>query len=106
MLLNALLCSNSMAVVVQIAWAMASRLIVGYFLDHLESVEIDNDCSSCYNHVGGIKPSVLSMSFHSSSTLSIGDKASNYCQCSDDEALVECLTCGSWFDINTYCPGC
>jgi hypothetical protein len=29
-----------------------------------------------------------------------------YCQCDDDDALVECLSCGSMFELDMYCPGC
>jgi hypothetical protein len=29
-----------------------------------------------------------------------------YCQCVEEYSLVECLTCGSYFVPNTYCPGC
>jgi hypothetical protein len=36
----------------------------------------------------------------------IADSVSNYYQCNNDEAIVECLTCGSYFTINMYCPGC
>jgi hypothetical protein len=48
---------------------------------------------------------VLSLTSHSSSTLRTGDSASNYCQCIDDDALVESLMCGSFFELDTECCG-
>jgi hypothetical protein len=67
---------------------------------------VDDDPSSCCSGVGRIESSILSMSSHSSSTVRIADSVSNYYQCNNDEAIVECLTCGSYFTINMYCPGC
>jgi ABC-type taurine transport system substrate-binding protein len=40
---------------------------------------------------------------------SVGLASSNstaYCQCALEDLLVECLSCGSFFELGTYCPGC
>jgi hypothetical protein len=29
-----------------------------------------------------------------------------YCQCDNVVALVECLSCGSLFELDSFCPGC
>jgi hypothetical protein len=29
-----------------------------------------------------------------------------FCQCDNEDALVECLICGSWFKLYTFCPRC
>jgi hypothetical protein len=29
-----------------------------------------------------------------------------YCQCAEEDFLVECLTCGSFFELGTFCPLC
>jgi hypothetical protein len=67
---------------------MASQIVVGYFFDSSEDVDVEAECSLCCSFVG--------------------DYSVEYCQCSDseDDPLVECLTCGSLFELDTYCPGC
>jgi hypothetical protein len=84
----------------------APRGFLGIFTENLKFVEVNDDTSSCYSGIGEIQPSHLSMSLHSSSAMRIADNVSNYCQCSDDEALVECLTCSPFFDFDTYCLRC
>jgi hypothetical protein len=32
--------------------------------------------------------------------------STTYCQCRDEDYLVECLSCGSFFQLGTFCPGC
>jgi hypothetical protein len=29
-----------------------------------------------------------------------------FCQCEDEDTLLECSACGSFFDLDTHCPGC
>jgi hypothetical protein len=29
-----------------------------------------------------------------------------FCQCDYEDVLVECLSCGSLFDLDTFCLGC
>jgi hypothetical protein len=83
-------------------------VIVGYFLDGSESVDVEDECSSCLSGVGRIESSALSISSHSSSALRSVDSESNYYECSDndDDLLVECFTCGSMFDLETFYFGC
>jgi hypothetical protein len=85
---------------------MASEVVRRYESDRSESVEVDDACSSCRSVVGRIESSVLSLSSHSSSVLRTRHSASNYCQCTEDDALVKCLTCGLFFELDTECPGC
>lgn len=85
---------------------MASKMVLGYILDCFETIKVDNACSSCYSGINRIESSLLSLSFHSSSVLRTSNSASNYCQCIDDDALVECLTYGSFFELNIDCLGC
>jgi hypothetical protein len=85
---------------------MALELVFGYFSDFSESVDVDEP-SSCCSGASRIESSAPNLSSHLISEVGIDDNESNYCQCSDDNdyALIGCLTCGSWFDLETYCPG-
>jgi hypothetical protein len=87
---------------------MASHIVVGYFSDTSEDVDVEAGYSSCCSCEGGVESSSRSLSLQSSMPQWIDDDLVGYCQCSDDEddTLVEYLTCGSWFDLDTYCPGC
>lgn len=69
---------------------------------------MDDDPSSYCSVVGRFESSILSLSFHLISIEEMADSESNYYLCSNnkDYALVECPSCGSWFDLDTYCPGC
>jgi hypothetical protein len=29
-----------------------------------------------------------------------------FCQCEDEDTLLECSACGSFFELDTHCPGC
>jgi hypothetical protein len=84
---------------------MACEILVGYLTDNSKEVEVDVETSSHCSRVGGSSTS------HSEASLSgpvdwSAENASAYCQCPDEDSLVECLSCGSWFDQETYCPGC
>jgi hypothetical protein len=87
---------------------MATEIVVGYLSDNSKDVDVENECSSCCSVVGGIDSRSQSLLSHSSLPLWADDDLVNYCQYSDseDDPLVECLTCVSWFELDTYCPGC
>jgi hypothetical protein len=87
---------------------MASHIVVGYFSDSFEDVNVETVYSSCCSCEGGVESRSQSLSSQSTMPLWADDDSVGYCQYSDDEdhILVECLTCGSWFDLDTYCPGC
>jgi hypothetical protein len=85
---------------------MGSEIIVGFESDMMEHVDVEGDISSCYNVVNGYEPSSPSLISSSGSTEEPADDAVEYCQCpeSDDEAFIECLVCGSFYEPGTYCP--
>jgi hypothetical protein len=87
---------------------MAGHIVVGYFFDSLEDVDVEVEYSSYCSCEGGVESRSQSLSSHSSMPLWAHDDSIEYCQCSNDEnnPLVECLTYGSWFELDTYCPGC
>jgi hypothetical protein len=87
---------------------MASHIVVGYLSNSLEEVDVEALYSSCCSCEGGVESRSQSLSSQSSMPHWTDDDSVEYCQCSDDEddTLVECLTCGSWFDLDTYCPDC
>jgi hypothetical protein len=80
--------------------------VLGYNFENLEAVEVEDDCSTCYSGIGRIESTNLSMSSHLSSAHWNGDDAINYCQCTEDDVLVQCLSCGSWFELDIHSPGC
>jgi hypothetical protein len=69
---------------------MAGKIVVFYLFDNSEDVDVDVE-AECNSYC----------SF-------LGDDSIEYCQCSDseDDPLVECLTYGSWFELDTFCPCC
>lgn len=91
---------------VQIAWDNGLKEDSWVVSNGSEFVEVDDVPSSCYSGVGRIESSILSMFSHSSSIVRIADNVSKYYQCSNNQAIVECLTCGSYFTINMYYPRC
>jgi hypothetical protein len=85
---------------------MDLEVVIGYISDSFEDVEVVATCSSRCSVVGRIEPSILSISSDSDSTLGLADSASNYPQNTDDDALVVCPTCGSFYEGDTQCPLC
>jgi hypothetical protein len=94
---------------------MAHQVVYGYAFDSSEFVEVEEDNSP--NHSGSgssssVDPRVASsissppVTFDSESVEMVGTNSSAFCQCQHEDFLVECLTCGSFFDLGTFCPGC
>lgn len=83
---------------------MAGHIIVGYVSDNSEDVDVESKCSSCCSIVEGIESTSQSFLLHSSLPLFVDEDLVNFCQCNDseDDPLVECKTCGSWFEQDTY----
>jgi hypothetical protein len=85
---------------------MACEIIVGYSKDNFEEVEVDVETSSCCSRIEG-------RNFTSDSEASVyglvdssDESEDEYCQCPEEYTLVECFSCGSLFNIETYYPGC
>ena len=83
---------------------MACEILVGYLTDNSKEVEVEVETSSYCSRVGGSSTS------HSEASLSglvdwSAENASAYCQCVDEDSLIECLSSRSWFDLETYCLG-
>jgi hypothetical protein len=77
---------------------MASQLVVGYESDTSEYVEIDNECSTSYcSSVGSTESNSDSITSRPSSI--------QLCQCSDsdEESLLECPKCGSFYELGSHC---
>jgi hypothetical protein len=87
---------------------MASQIVVGYLSDNLEDVDVQTEYSLYCSFMGGVESRSQSLSSYSSLLLWTDDNSIEYYQYSDseDDPLVECLTCGSWFELDTYCPSC
>jgi hypothetical protein len=94
---------------------MAHQVVYGYASDSSEFVEVEEDTSP--NHSGSgssssIDPSMASLisgppvTSDSESVEMASTSSSAFCQCQHEDFLVECLTCGSFFDLGTFCPGC
>ena len=78
----------------------------GYNSENSKAVEVEDNYSTCYTGVGRIEATNLSVSSHLSSVHWNGDDAINYGQCTEDDVLVQCLSCGSWFELDIYTPDC
>ena len=98
---------------------MAHQVVLLYDSDTSEFVKVDDDHSAAYSGAGSNTPSVAfhygsmdwaSSNFGPSVTLRaivVGNSISTtYCQYGKGDTLVECHTCGSFFEPDTYCPGC
>jgi hypothetical protein len=86
---------------------MGSRSNMSEFLVILTACDEYEDISSCCTYVGPAGASPHSWSIDSclevDSSLDVED-VTLYCQCDNDDGLVECLSCGSMLD--TFCHGC
>jgi hypothetical protein len=87
---------------------MAGQIVVSYLSNNLEDVDVESEYSSCCSFVGGVESRSQSLSSYFSLPLWADENSIEYYQSSDseDNPLVECLTCGSWFELDTYCPSC
>jgi hypothetical protein len=85
---------------------MVHQIVLGYSLDSSKYVEVDDVISPSQR--GADSNSFLVPIVSSPSRLV--DLASSsftaYCQCTDENSLIECLNCGSYFELDTFCPGC
>jgi hypothetical protein len=76
--------------------------VIGYSSDSSKFVNVDDDISLGLSGTGSNDPS---MSLHSESVDLASSISTTYCQCKNEDSLVECLTCGSYFELDTFCPG-
>jgi hypothetical protein len=86
---------------------MAHQILIVISSDSSEYVEED-DVGSHVQSDAGSNPSVSSGSWSSSISgppVSSDSESVAYCQC-EEGTLVECPTCGSFFDLDTICPRC
>jgi rRNA maturation endonuclease Nob1 len=96
-------------------------VVIGYISDSSEDVEVVATCSSRCSAVGGIEPSVISISSDSHSMQGLADSASSHPQYTgddlmlvcpacgsyyEDDLLLVCPTCGSYYEVDTECPLC
>jgi hypothetical protein len=78
---------------------MASQLVLEYESDTSEYVEIDNEYSTtCCSSVGSTESNSHSITSRPSSI--------QFYQCTDcnEEPLLECPTCGSFYELGSHCP--
>jgi hypothetical protein len=71
--------------------------------------------SSCCTSIGHVVASPISGSVDCSLEVDSGEVEALFCECEDEtlfcqcdyeNVLVECLSYGSFFDLDTFCPGC
>jgi hypothetical protein len=62
-------------------------VVIGYISDNSEDVEVVTTCSSYYSAVGGIEPSVISISSDSHSAQGLADSASSHLQYTEDLSI-------------------
>lgn len=95
--------------------------MLGYSLESFEYVDVSGATNTTHRGVGSDSthgPSVSSdlvdwetwiFSPTMSSYIVLVDMASSisraYCQCKDEDSLVECLTYRSFFELGTFYPG-
>ena len=88
-------------------YIMAHQIIIEISFDSSEFAEED-DVSSPDPSVAGSNPRESSGSWATSISgppVSSDSESLACCQC-EEYTLVECPTCGSFFDIDTICPLC
>jgi hypothetical protein len=89
-----------------LACNMDHQIFIGYSLDYLDVVAINDDINSRSSGVGRDSSLGLSESSHFRSVGWVGSIEIAFCQCKDEDSLVECLICGSYFELDTFCPWC
>jgi hypothetical protein len=91
---------------------MAHEIVIIFDSDSSEFVEIQDDRSPNHSGSGSSNsdwassisgPPVIS---NSESVELASSSSTAYCLCEDEDFLVECLTCGSFFELGIFCPGC
>jgi hypothetical protein len=53
---------NSIALILQFLYTMASEIVVGYLFDNSEDVDVEVERSLCCSIVGGVESTSLSLS--------------------------------------------
>ena len=102
---------------------MAHQIILGYSSYSLEYVDVDDIVNPMHSGTGSNSTQVpsnfsppqfvdwatsisgLSVSLESVSLEMDSSISSAYYQCKDENYLIECLSCGSFFELSTFCPG-
>lgn len=74
-------------------------------------LKVEGDASLAYSGEGPSEPSEWSSSISDlpSSSESDDDVSSSpytFCQCKDENTLLEYSACGSFLELDTHCPGC
>jgi hypothetical protein len=90
---------------------MEHVIVISSSSDSSEYVEAHDDNNPSQSGEGSDGSVGLSMSpmTSDSKSESVGLARTNtiaYCQCAEEDFLVECLTCGSFFELGTFCPLC
>jgi hypothetical protein len=90
---------------------MAHQVEYGSASEASELSEVEDDASPAHSGEGPSESSEWS-SFISGPPPSseLDDDASSspfvFCQCEDEDTLLECSACGSFFELDTHCPWC
>jgi hypothetical protein len=74
-------------------------------------LQVQGEASPAHRGEGPSEPSKWSSSISGPppSSESDDDASSSpyaFCQCEDEDTLLECSACGSFFELDTHCPGC
>jgi hypothetical protein len=92
---------------------MAHQVVLLYDSDMSEFIEVDGDHSA--GHSGADSNSSIdwapsisrpNMSSKSESIDVASAISTAYYQCVEEDSLVECPTCGSYFELDTFYPRC
>jgi hypothetical protein len=85
---------------------MDSRSDMSYLLAILAKCGEYESSISCCTSDSAPTLSPPSLSSHYSQEDEFGMVDTFYCQCNNVVALVECLSCRSLFELDSFCPGC
>jgi hypothetical protein len=85
---------------------MASTSDMSYLMAILAKWDESESTSSCCISVGPFVDSLHSLLFECGLEVEFDEVETLFCQCDNEDAFVECLSCGSLFDLDTFCPGC
>jgi hypothetical protein len=85
---------------------MASTSDMSYFLVILAEWVESESTNSCCTSIGPPVDSPHSLLFECGLEVESDEVQTLFCQCDNEDAFVECLSCGSLFDLDTFCPGC
>jgi hypothetical protein len=81
---------------------MASQMVVGYLSDTSEYDDVKDGVSSYCSVVGETQSSSSNFTAYLSWGYIASEDELSICHCSDSE----CLSCGSYFELDTQCLGC